>query len=216
MNRQRNFTAEYADRVARGAARGLSRSQSRGHARTSKGELPASVVKIKDKGSLHEKFDYVSRQVLSGKKSATAARKEVGLSARQLNERRLEQSPSLFKSGKRYKAKQFEISYFTPGSESVQYSTFTGASAHWMRKYKDMLAIIRKGDRRSAAYKEASSTFQTMSDDLKIGRVKIYDVVGKRVYPITNPAHIDYLMQQLTEAEYQDYQEAHYRLAEAA
>jgi len=178
--------------------------------------VPASVIKIKTQGTVHEKFDYVSRQVLGGKKSATAARNEVGLSARQFKKHRLEQSPSLFKSGKRFKAKQFEVAYYTHGTEEVQYSTFTGASAHWMREYRNTLAILQRADKKSASYKKAAADFEQMSKDLKSGEVKITDVEGKRVYPSTNVGHIVYLTEQMTETELQEYQESSYRLAEAA
>src|SRR6516164_5432688 len=93
-------TSTYDRRIAAGMARGLSRSQARGHARSSKGELPASVIKIRTQGTIGEKFDYIAQQVLLHR---SAARKEVGLSARQFKQKRQELSPSLFKVGSRYK-----------------------------------------------------------------------------------------------------------------
>jgi hypothetical protein len=215
MSKKRDYAAEYLRRKQSGQGRGLSLAQIRGHACATKGELPASVIKIKPTGNVGEKFDYVSRQMLGGK-SATAARKEVGLSKQQFNKYRLEKSPSIFKSGKRYKAKQFKVAYFTPGTEEVQYSTFTGASSHWMRNYRNTLAILQRGDKKSASYKKAVADFAQMTKDLKSGKVKISDVEGKRVHPSTSVPHIDYLTQQLTETELQDYQESSYRLAEAA
>ena len=132
--RVRDYTKEYADRIARGRKGGLSPSQARGHPR--KGEFSASVIRKRSTYSTEQKYDEVIRLVRGGK-SVTAARQDMALS--QTSFARLNakfHSLERDKSG-RYQLKLSHFSFIDAAGQLRERVPFAGSNAVIMHDYGD-------------------------------------------------------------------------------
>jgi len=155
----------------------LSTSQLRGKPR--KGELSVSVLRLSKKGTAEQRYDYVARQVFKGKKSATAARKEVRLSGAKFREMQ-KGDPTLRKEGGRFRtSSKGTFSYFDRNGDLITGVRIIGESKKRFHEYEDAYDDAIRG---STSEIRAKGEAKLRS----FAKVKIYDADGKRLYPVTD------------------------------
>lgn len=153
----------------------LSKAQLRG--KPEKGELSISLLRL-SKGSAEQKYDYVTRQVFKGK-SATAARKEVKLSAAKFREVQ-KSDPTLKKDKGRYRIwSKGTFSFFDRDGNVTTGVRIIGESKRHFHDYEDAYELALRG---ATAEDRAKGEKKLKS----FARVKIYDADGKRIYPATD------------------------------